>query len=158
MTDTAQTRTEERESLPGFERLLSQLSTSFVRLSPGEVDGAIEVALLRVCEQLDIDFASLWQWSAMDPGVIVPTHFASIFEGVRIEEPMREEQYPWARQQLLAGRLFVIRTLADYPPEAAVDVETCRQAGIKSGLCVPLAVGSEPPLGALGINEVPGEP
>ena len=154
MTDTAQTRTEERESLLGFERLLSELSTSFVRLSPGEVDGAIEVALLRVCEQLDIDFASLWQWSAMDPGVIVPTHFASIFEGVRIEEPMREEQYPWARQQLLAGRLFVIRTLADYPPEAAVDRETCRQYGVKSGLCIPLAVGSEPPVGALGINVV----
>ena len=50
----------------------------------------------------------------------------------------RPELHPYR-----SGRLFVTRTLADYPPEAAVDRETCRQFGIRSGLCVPLAVGSE---------------
>jgi PAS domain S-box-containing protein len=151
-TDIAQSRVEELESLLGFERLLSELSSSFVRLAPGEIDGAIEAALRRVCEHLDLDFAVLWQWSDKNPELITPTHFYSALKELPAEEPSHQEEYPWARQQLLAGRPIVIARLDDYPPEAAVDRETCRRLGVRSGLGLPLAVGSEPPLGALGFN------
>ena len=57
-----------------FEQLLLELSSRFVNLPPDDVDRAIEDALGRVCEFLDIDFAVLWQWSAAAPGVITPTH------------------------------------------------------------------------------------
>jgi hypothetical protein len=40
---------------------------------------------------------------------------------------MREDQYPWAVQQVLAGRRFAITSLEDYPAEAAVDRETERR-------------------------------
>ena len=38
------------------------------------------------------------------------------------------------------------------PPEAEVDRHTCRRLGIKSATALPLAVGGEPPIGALGLN------
>jgi hypothetical protein len=39
---------------------------------------------------------------------------------------MRQEQYPWAREQLLAGRTIKVSSLDDLPPEAARDRETLR--------------------------------
>ena len=65
---------------------------------------------------------------------------------------MREEHYPWSVQQVLAGRMFAISSPEELPAEAAVDRETCRRFGIQSAVCLPLSVGGEPPVGALGFN------
>jgi PAS domain S-box-containing protein len=67
---------------------------------------------------------------------------------------MRQDQYPWTRLQLLAGRLVVVPSPEALPPEAAVDRETCRLFGIKSAIALPLMVGGEPPIGALGLNSL----
>jgi transcriptional regulator with GAF, ATPase, and Fis domain len=140
------------ESRLEFETLISDLSSRFINLPPGEVDREIEDALRRVCESLGVDLAVLWQWSSAAPNVITPTHVYCAEEAYRPSEPLREEDWPWARKQVLAGREFVISSLEEYPAEAAVDRETCRRLGIKSGLCVPLLVGGEPPVGALGLS------
>jgi signal transduction histidine kinase len=145
------------ESRLEFETLLSDISSRFVNLAPGEVDREIESALGRVCTFLDIDLAVLWQWLDAKSAVVMPTHLWCASEDLRPSELRREEDYPWAVQQVRAGRMFVISSLEDYPPEAAVDRETCRRSGIKAGLCIPLAVGGEPPVGALGINALRAE-
>ena len=67
---------------------------------------------------------------------------------------MRQEQYPWSRQQMLAGCTVIVSSLNDLPPQAAVDQEACRLYGIKSVLCLPLSIGNEPPVGALGFNDL----
>jgi PAS domain S-box-containing protein len=140
-----------------FEILISELSSRFVNVSPGDVDREIEDALRRVCGFLDIDLAMLWQWSTVDPTVIMPTHVWCAEERMRPSGPMREEQYPWAAQQVRAGRMFAISSLEDFPPEAAVDRETCLLWGIKSGMCFPLSLGGEPSIGALGLNDLRSE-
>ena len=76
-----------------FEALIADLSSRFVNLAPDELDHEIEDALRRVCEQLDIDLALLWQWSDA-PGCLVPTHGWCAIEGLRPSEPMRQDQYP----------------------------------------------------------------
>ncbi len=140
-----------------FETLVSDLSSSFINLPPGEVDHEIEDAMRRVCELLDIDLAILWQWSNAHPGLILPTHFYPPPDARQPLEPMRQEQYPWARQELLAGRMVVVSSLENMPPEAAVDRETCRRFGIQSALALPLSVGGESPVGALGLNALRAE-
>jgi PAS domain-containing protein len=137
--------------------LIADISAKFVNLPASEVDREIEDGLRRVCEPLRIDLAVLWQWSNVDPGVVVPTHAYCAHEGLRPSGPMSQDQYPWAEQQVLAGRTFTISSLKDYPAEAAVDRETCRQFGIKAGMCIPLAVGGMPPVGALGLNALRAE-
>jgi PAS domain S-box-containing protein len=139
------------ESRLEFETLISGLSSRLVNLPPLELDREIETALRRVCEFLDIELAVLWQWSVAAPDVIVPTHVYCA-QGPPSTDPMRGEQYPWSRQQLLAGRVIAISSLDQLPAEAVVDRETCRIYGIKSALCLPLSLGGEPPIGGLGLN------
>jgi PAS domain S-box-containing protein len=137
-----------------FETLVSDLSSRFINLRPGEVDREIEDALHRMCGPLDIDLAILWQWSQAAPDVIAPTHVFHAAEVPRPSEPMRQDQYPWTRLQLLAGRLVVVASPDDLPAEAAVDRETCRMFGIQSAIAIPLAIGGEAPIGALGLNSL----
>ena len=137
-----------------FETLIADLSSRFINLLPVDVDREIEDALRRVCEPLGIDLAVLWQWASVPPAVIVPTHAWCVQEGLRPSGPMREEDYPWSVQQVLAGRMFAIATPDELPAEATADRETCRRFGIKSAVCLPLSVGGEPPVGALGFNSL----
>ena len=86
---------EEVARLLEFETLISDLSSRFINVSPGEVDGEIEEALHRVCELLGIDLAVLWQWSAVTPDLIAPTHAYPTLEGLQPPEPLQQEQFPW---------------------------------------------------------------
>ena len=135
-----------------FEEVLADLSSRFVNLLPAEVDHEIEDALRRVCELVGIDFGVLWQWSTDDLGVITPTHVYPAQEGLQPAQPPHQEQYPWSVQQMQAGRMFAISSLEELPAEATVDRESARLSGIKSNLCLPLAVGGGPPVGALALN------
>ncbi len=140
------------ESLPELDTLISDLSSRFVNLPPGEVDREIEDALRRFCEPLGIELAVLWQWSGAAPDVIAPSHVYCAQEALRPSEPMRQEHYPWTRRQMLAGRVVIVPSPEILPAEAAVDRETCRHFGIRSVICLPLSLGGEPPIGALGLN------
>ncbi len=114
---------EHLESRLEFETLISDLSSRFINLPAGEVDREIEDALRRVCDFLGIDFAVLWQWSGAAPvSSRPPTYYAQ--EGSRPPEPLRQEQFPWYRRQMLAGRMVAISSLEELPAEAAVDRES----------------------------------
>ncbi len=140
-----------------FETLLAVLSSRFVNLPPSEVDREIEDSLRRVCELLDLDVAVLWQWSPDAPDVVRPTHSHPLRDDPRAFEPLDQEAYPWVVRQMLAGRMVAISSMEKLPPEAAVDRESARLTGIRSNLTLPLAVGGEPPVGALAFNSLRAE-
>ena len=157
MPEHAHPAADRLESRLEFETIVSDLSSRFINLPSAEVDGEIQNALRRVCEFLDLDLAVLWQWSAVSPHGFVPTHVYHAQEGARRTEPMREEELPWYVKQVLAGRTVAVPSLDDLPADAAVDRETCRLLGVKSNLTIPLSVGGEPPVGALGFNTLRAE-
>jgi GAF domain-containing protein len=99
-----------------------------------------------------LGLAVLWQWSDAAPGVATPTHVCYVHDGPPPAAAPRQEDYPWYTEQMLAGRMVAFSSLDELPPEAAVDRERARQLGIKSGLCLPLSLGGEPPVGALALN------
>lgn len=140
------------ESRLDFETLLSDLSSRFLNLAPADVDREIGEGLGRLCELLGIDFAVLWQWSTVRADTFVATHTYPAGDGPRLPAAGSQNEYPWTTAQILAGRTIVLRSLEDLPPEAAVDRESARSAGIRSNLTVPLAVGGKPPVGALALN------
>ncbi len=135
-----------------FETLIADLSSKFINLLPDEVDLEIDEALRRVCELLGIDLAVLWQWSTGTQDVIAPTHAHPPLGQVLPPEPLHEEQFPWIRKEILAGRVVPILSLAEFPPEARVDREFCSHYGVKSHLSIPLALGGEAPVGLIGWN------
>jgi PAS domain S-box-containing protein len=133
--------------------LIADISSKFVNLPPGEVDREIVDAQRRIFEVLDLDVSGFWQWSADALGFFRLTHYSRAGEGPQIPERMNSQEYfPWYQQQVLAGRTIAVRSMTELPPEAARDRETFRQFGFKSNLTIPLAVGGEPPIGALGFN------
>jgi signal transduction histidine kinase len=140
-----------------FETLLSDLSSRFINLRPEEVDDEIKDAMRRVCEPLGIDSAVLWQWSGKGRAVIAPTHLYRAHVDFPAPESLHEDFFPWCRQQMLAGQVVAVSSLGELPAEAAVDRESARLAGIKSALTLPLSVGGEPPVGALGFNAMHSE-
>jgi signal transduction histidine kinase len=149
--DTMRPTADELQQRLDFETLISDLSSRLINLRPAEVDREIEDALRRICEPLGIELAILWQWSPSAPDTITPTHVYDT-DGPRPFEPMRQDDYPWTRSEMLAGRLVTIASLDALPEEAAVDRDTCLRFGIRSAIALPLVVGGEPPIGALGLN------
>jgi PAS domain S-box-containing protein len=150
---------EDAEARLEFETLISDLSSRFINLPPGDVDRAIEDVQRRVCEVLAVDLSALWQGPAEAAGPLILTHFFSSEEGLL--PPMRgmsaQEYFPWLQREMLAGRSVVAASLDDLPEEAAFDRENLRLFGVKSNLTVPLSVGGASPVGALGFNTTRAE-
>lgn len=143
---------EELQERLRFEGLIADISSRFVGLPPGEVEREIADAQRRICELLGLGFSALWQRSDEPPGFFTLTHFYSDPEVPQPPARMNQDQYPWAREQLLAGRVIKVSSLRDLPPEATLDRETLRRFGILSNLALPLCVGGEPPIGILGLG------
>jgi len=138
--------------------LIADISSKFVNLPPSEVDREIVDSQRRIFEFLDLDVSGFWQWSAEASGFFRITHFSRTGEGPQLPEQMSSQEYlPWFQQQVLAGRTVAVGSMDDLPPEAACDRETFRQFGFKSNLTIPLSVGGEPPIGALGFNTTQAE-
>ncbi len=146
--------TERTESRLGFETLISELSSRFVNLRDGEVHDELEDALRRVCEFLGIDLAVLWQWSVTAQDSAVPTHAYPALAALRLPEATLQGQYSWTVEQMRAGRVVAFRALEELPAEAAVDLEYAQRRGVKSSLCLPLAVGGGSAIGAVAFNTV----
>ncbi|MGE5357376.1 MAG: sigma 54-interacting transcriptional regulator [Bacteroidales bacterium] len=143
-----------------FETVLFDLSTRFINLPPEEVDRAIEDAQRGVCEMLGIDLSGLWQLkTGADPPCFVLTHIYSSQEGlVPLTRDVRgTDCFPWAEQELLAGRNVVVSSMDTLTEAAAVDRENARMFGLKSTLALPLSVGTGPPVGCLGFNTTRAE-
>ena len=156
MIDNAQPAAQNHQQRLAFETLISDLSSRFINLRPGEFDREIEDALRRICESLGIDLAVLWQWSDLDPNVATATHvFAR--EGTPSLGPYHQEQFPWCSREMLAGRLVAVSSLNVLPEAASIDRENCRLIGIMSNLTIPLAVGANQRIGILGFNTLHAE-
>jgi len=135
-----------------FETLVADLSSRLINVGPGDVDRAISDALGGVCQLLGLDLAVLWQWSAVTPGLLAPTHSHPSLDGLGSPEPLSQELYPWVVKQMQAGRPVVFSRLDEVPEEAALDRESARSVGIKSNLTLPMGQGGASPVGALAFS------
>ena len=151
--DEPQSSAENVQQRLDFESLVSDISSKFINLRPGEVDGEIEDALRRLSDPLGIDLAVLWQWSDLTPGIATATHVYTR-QGVPAPGPLHQAQFPWYAQELLAGRTVVVPSLDALPAAATVDRENARLIGVQSNLALPLAVGVNQSIGVLGLNTV----
>ncbi|HOX55275.1 MAG TPA: ATP-binding protein [Candidatus Paceibacterota bacterium] len=155
MTPPPNTPLPELEERLRFETLIADLSSKFVNLPPGQVDHEIEDAQRRVCESLGLDLCTLWQVSADAPEVITLTHLYRPLGGPPVPERMNAlEHFPWCLEEVRAGRIIALASLAEAPAEAARDLKSWRHYGTKSSLTIPLSAGGGPTLGALSFNTV----
>ncbi|MCC8999624.1 MAG: GAF domain-containing protein [Candidatus Contendobacter sp.] len=95
----------EIEHLLDFERLLSEISASFVNLSPRSVDPVIEQALQRIGEFLKVDRVALWETSDGSDGSdgFRITHVWAIADAGPLPSLLHRTDVPWIFAQLLAN-------------------------------------------------------
>ncbi len=139
-----------------FERLIASLSTGFVRLEPGELEGAIQEALGAIGRFADVDRSYILlfrddaehmdiahEWCA--PGI--PTQMHAL-EGHSVE--------PFATgiERLRRGETVTVVRLADM--RSATARRALESWGIRSLAIVPLRLGAET-LGAVGFDCVRAE-
>ena len=133
--------------------LIAELSSKFIHLPASEVDREIEDAQRRVCECLGLDISSLWQWVPERPDSLLMTHLYRRVPGPAIPERFDAKDYfPWALQQLKAGRIVAL-SMKDVPAEAARDLEAWRHFGLKTVLNLPMTVGARVPVGLVAFND-----
>jgi PAS domain S-box-containing protein len=125
-----------------FETLLAEVSTRFVNLPAGEVDGEIENGLERIVATSDVDRATLYQFSK-DGKELRATHSWAA-EGIgRVPEVAAEERWPYAVGVLRRGETWQFSSLEEIPREAEGERRYFDAEGIRSGLAIPLQIGEQ---------------
>jgi formate hydrogenlyase transcriptional activator len=138
-----------------FESLISDLSASFVNISPAEVDGEINKWLQRITDFFDADRCTLGLLS--EDRTQLRGAFEYRLEGV---EPapvsLSRDQLPWYMAQLAQGKSVVMKRLEDLPAEAHQERQLCRAKGMKSLLSIPMVIGRKK-LGSCALVSVRAE-
>ncbi len=131
------------DELLQFERLLSELSASFIDLPAARIDAVIESGLRRIVETLDIDRSTLTRL-APDTGELHTTHSWAV-EGLPPipTTAWAKGAFPWAIATGRAGKPVVFSRLADLPPAAGVDKLAYQKIGLRSHVAQPLIVAGE---------------
>lgn len=126
-----------------FERLMSELSASFINLPAAQIDDVIESGLRRIVETLDIDRSSLTRLSP-DTGRLHTTHsWAADGLPPVPTTPWAREAYSWLIALGRAGKPLVFSRLDDLPPAAGADKLSYQSIGMRSHVAQPLMVAGE---------------
>jgi transcriptional regulator with GAF, ATPase, and Fis domain len=125
-----------------FERLLADVSATFVGTAPDAVDDHVLDALARLGALLDLDRSVVRQ---REPGA---SAFVSTHRWVREGHPEwsfadvePEAQWPWMTARLGQGLPFIFGRPAELPPEAVSERDVAERFGPKATVILPLSVG-----------------
>src|SRR5437868_1341496 len=128
------------QDLLRFERLLSDLSATFVAVPLHDIDRAIEDSLARIVKALDIDRSTLTRVFTLTGSAHVTHSFSR--EGIAPVQHCLDvrDANPWALSMAIANRPVAFSRLDDLPPEARVDKKSWRRIGQKSHVMMPIMV------------------
>lgn len=125
-----------------FERLLADLSASFVSQSTDQVDRRIDGALQMLVDFLGNDRTTLIEFG-QDPRHIQVTHSYAVpgCEPFPVG-PFAVNRLPWFIGQFRRGKTVFVRFLPEeLPPGATKEKEHCLAQGIQSNVAIPLKGG-----------------
>ncbi len=116
-----------------FERFLAELSATFVKVLPAEVDQQITAALRQIAEYLDIDRSGFGEVTPAGLEILQSYELPGFPPSPRV---ILEQAYPSYAKLLRKGDVF--RMPEDLPEDATLERDYCKQAGLKSNLTIPL--------------------
>jgi signal transduction histidine kinase len=123
-----------------FEKLLSDLSAAFIRISVEEIDGEIEQWLQRIVLALHMDRGTVGQLD--QSGALYVTHQ---WAGPGVTAPDKgldvRQSLPWSARKLLAGELVAVSQIDEFPAEAVEERDYARRNGGACTLAIPMKIG-----------------
>jgi formate hydrogenlyase transcriptional activator len=128
------------QSQLSFEKLMSQLSSTFVNLPTTEVNGKINEGLKTIAESMDFDRTCL---SRVDPSSGKLLVICSWCRPGTPELTFHEadEHFPWLVRRVLTVGPFPVSSPQELPEEAQVDRTTMLRSQEQSVLGIPLRIG-----------------
>ena len=122
-----------------FEVLLADLSSRFANVPNDAVESQIEIALRQLIAFLGFDRSSFAEFDAEGRLNVL----CSI--AVKGVEPFPLGPAPsflnWYVREARSGKIIVMRSVEDLPPEATPTAEYFRKSGLRSHLGIPIRVG-----------------
>jgi len=116
-----------------FERFLTEISATFVKVQPSEVDANISSALQRIVEFLGIDRSGFGELTPDGYRILQSYELPGIPPSPRV---ILEQTFPSFAKLLVKGDAF--RMPEDLPPAAEAERAYCKEVGLKSNLTIPL--------------------
>jgi formate hydrogenlyase transcriptional activator len=130
----------EAVTLLRFERLLSDLSATFVNLPSEKVDEEIERWMGRIGAFLDMKVGTLAQFSE-DQTKAHFTHTWAVDGVEKLPSRPSARSWPWTFDQIRRGNIVQFNNVEELPVEATVDKHRFREVGSVSNISIPLSVG-----------------
>jgi len=142
ITDITARKVAERElaSRHAFDRVLSDLSAKFLKMTPEEVMLGIARGLQQVCHSLDIDRCSFYE-CAEDGKSLLLVHSYAVNGNVAAVPKNLTEALPWFANRLLQGQTMVTAGPIDLPPAAVAEREYSQRERIRSSVSIPISLG-----------------
>jgi len=138
-----------------FEKLIADISTSFINLPPDKVDAGIQNALQSIGEFSGIDRSYVFLLS--DNGSKMDNTHEWCTEGIELQinnlKGLRARDYPWMMKKLNRSKIIYFPRVADLPPEAGAEKEILQRHNIRSLIIVPMMYGGTL-TGYLGFDSV----
>jgi signal transduction histidine kinase len=132
---------EQLEERLQFERLLTDLSATFVNVAADLVDAQIEQALEQLVDFLRVERGGFGQISEDNKGILA-THSFVVPGYPPLPSFILEEDLPWYAEQVRRGELMRYERLPeDAPAEAVNERAYVIKTGMKSNLTIPLKAG-----------------
>ena len=123
-----------------FEILVSEISASFLRMLPQNVDKEIDLALRKILEFFDANVCALW---LLDPeaNAAVRSRFqATDFVPAMPEKFNYGSIVPWLTARACRGEVTLLNRLDELPEEAALDRRSCEALGVRAFLILPVQI------------------
>jgi len=126
------------------ERLRLEIATEFVNLPTHRLDAAIESALKRIVETIELDRSTINLMSADRGRIEVATHSYAVPGFERVPRlASGPEAYPWTWAMMRANRPVAVARLVDLPAEATADRAQWERLSAKSFVIMPMNVGGK---------------
>jgi len=119
-----------------FERLLFDVSATFIQMPVGDIDVELTRSLHRITVFLGLDIGTLLM---LVPGTnrLVRTHYYAA-HGVPAVPDVVEGLCEWSMRALRAGEPLIVSSAAELPPQADGERAYMAAAGIESLVAIPL--------------------
>jgi len=136
-----------------LERVVSSISARFVALGHSNLDDALNETIQTLGSFLGVDRSYIFQLSG--DRATADTIYEWCAEGIEPQiahlQAVPISSFSWGMGRIVAGKAICIPSVADMPPEAAVEREFFQGHGILSVLLVPIATAGET-LGVMGFE------
>ena len=136
-----------------FERLLTEVSASFVNIPSDQVDAGICDAMRRIVDALGLDRSAVFQRKGPNSDLVM-THQSVVVPFKSPTVVWTGRDYPWSFGKLSNGEIAAFSSLEEIPD--ANEREAARANGTKSRIALPMTISGQF-AGFIGFSSVGNE-